>query len=317
MRVMRVLPEKPARASTRWMNSNRKDCQGICRASPDSRTPEAVRQLLGWTWGLRASSSGLNVEGIVLLERLSMLPAAGQLWWVAEPLGERLDVPMVPDTAFFRPELFDFLRQLKRHNNRDWFTKNKTRYVEVVQDPALVFISSFGPHLHRLSPHFVADPRPTRGSLFRIYRDTRFSPDKRPFKIHVGIRFSHASGKDAHAPVFYLHLEPDNCFAAAGVWHPDSSSLTRIRMAIVEEPERWAKARRKLELEGDSLMRPPRGFHPHHRFIGDIKRKDFVASVGLTETQVCGTNFMRDFAAACRTMLPLVQFTTRALGLEP
>ena len=223
----------------------------------------------------------------------------------------------MPDMTFFRPELFDFLRQLKRHNNRDWFTKNKTRYVEVVQDPALVFISSFGPHLHRLSPHFVADPRPTRGSLFRIYRDTRFSPDKRPFKIHVGIRFSHASGKDAHAPVFYLHLEPGNCFAAAGVWHPASVVLTKIRMAIVAEPGRWAKARRKLELEGDSLMRPPRGFHPHHRFIGDIKRKDFVASVGLTETQVCGTNFMRDFAAACRTMLPLVQFTTRALGLEP
>jgi uncharacterized protein (TIGR02453 family) len=180
-----------------------------------------------------------------------------------------------------------------------------------------MFIGSFGPHLHKLSPHFVADPRPTRGSLFRIYRDTRFSPDKRPFKTHVGIHFSHASGKDAHAPVFYLQLEPDNCFAAAGVWHPDNSALTKIRMAIVAEPEQWAKVRRKLELEGDSLMRPPRGFDPNHRFIEDIKRKDFVASVGLTEAQVCGPKFMRDFAAACRTMLPLVEFTTRALGLQP
>jgi uncharacterized protein (TIGR02453 family) len=81
-----------------------------------------------------------------------------------------------------------------------------------------------GRTLRKLNPHFVADPRPTRGSLYRIYRDTRFSPDKRPFKTHVGIHFSHASGKDAHAPVFYLHLEPDNCFAAAGVWHPDGSA---------------------------------------------------------------------------------------------
>ena len=223
----------------------------------------------------------------------------------------------MPDAAFFRPDLFNFLRQLKRHNNREWFAKNMQRYEEAVRDPALLFIENFGPHLHRLSPHFVADPRPTRGSLFRIYRDTRFSPDKRPFKTHVGIHFSHASGKEAHAPVFYLHLEPENCFAAEGVWHPDSSSLTRIRMAIVEEPERWAKARRKLELEGDSLMRPPRGFDPNHRFIEDIKRKDFVASVGLTEAQVCSSKFIRDFAAACRTMLPLVEFTTRALGLEP
>jgi uncharacterized protein (TIGR02453 family) len=223
---------------------------------------------------------------------------------------------MVPDAAFFRPELFDFLRQLKRHNNREWFAKNKQRYEEAVRDPALLFIENFGPHLYKLSPHFVADPRPSRGSLFRIYRDTRFSPDKRPFKTHVGIQLSHASGKDAHAPVFYLHLEPDNCFAAAGVWHPDSSALTKIRMAIVEEPERWANVRRKLGLEGDSLLRPPRGFDPNNRFIEDIKRKDFVASVGLTEAQVCGPRFIRDFAGACRSMLPLVEFTTRALGLQ-
>jgi uncharacterized protein (TIGR02453 family) len=223
---------------------------------------------------------------------------------------------MVPDAAFFRPELFDFLRQLKRYNNRDWFARNKHRYEDVVRDPALMFIGSFGPHLHRLSPHFVADPRPSRGSLFRIYRDTRFSPDKRPFKTHVGIRFSHASGKDAHAPVFYLHLEPDNCFAAAGVWHPDSSALTKIRMAIAASPERWAKARRKLELEGDSLIRPPRGFNLNHMFIEDLKRKDFVASAGLTEAQVCGPRLMRDFAMSCRKMVPLVEFTTRALGLE-
>ena len=107
----------------------------------------------------------------------------------------------MPDTAFFFLELFDFLRQLKRHNNRDWFAKNKQRYEEAVLDPALLFISSFGPHLRKLSPHFVAAPRPTRGSLFRIYLDTRFSPDKRPFKTHVGIHFSHVSGKDAYAPV--------------------------------------------------------------------------------------------------------------------
>ena len=223
----------------------------------------------------------------------------------------------MPNDAFFRPDLFEFLRQLNRHNDRVWFARNKARYVEVAQDPALLYIASFGPHLRKLCPHFVADPRPARGSLFRIYRDTRFSPDKRPFKTHVGIHFSHASGKDAHAPVFYLHLEPDTCFAVAVVWHPDSSALTRIRMAIVAEPVQWAKVRRRLELEGESLVRPPRGFGPNHRFIEDLKRKDFVASVGLTEAKVCGPGIVREFAAACRTMLPLVEFTTWALGLQP
>lgn len=224
---------------------------------------------------------------------------------------------MMPDTAFFRPEVFDFLRQLKRHNNRDWFAKNKQRYEEVVRDPALLFIGSFAAHLHRLSPHFVADARPARGSLFRIYRDTRFSNDKTPFKTHIGMQFRHANGKDVHAPVFYLHLEPDNCFAAGGVWHPDNNAVTKIRLAIVDEPEQWAKARRKLELEGDTLKRPPRGFDPNHRFIEDIKRKDFVASVELSEAQICGPRLMQDFTTACRSMLPLVEFTSRALGLRP
>jgi uncharacterized protein (TIGR02453 family) len=223
---------------------------------------------------------------------------------------------MAHTATFFRPELFQFLHQLRRHNNREWFAKNKARYQQLIVEPALRFIGSFAPHLAKLCPFFVADPRPTRGSLFRIYRDTRFSPDKRPFKTHVGIRFSHSSGKDAHAPVFYLRLEPENCFAAAGVWHPDNRALTRIRTAIVAHPEQWAKVRRKLELEGDSLTRPPRGYDREHPFIEDIKRKDFVASVALSDRQVCGPAFMRDFAAACRAMVPLVEFTTEALGLK-
>jgi len=86
------------------------------------------------------------------------------------------------ETAFFSPEVFVFLRQLKRHNDREWFAKNKARYQTSIVEPALSFISGFAPYLGRISPHFVADARPTRGSLFRIYRDTRFSPDGPPFK---------------------------------------------------------------------------------------------------------------------------------------
>jgi uncharacterized protein (TIGR02453 family) len=219
-------------------------------------------------------------------------------------------------TAFFSPDVFTFLRQLKRHNDREWFAKNKGRYQQSVVEPALSFIREFAPQLEKISPFFVADARPTRGSLFRIYRDTRFSPDKRPFKTHVGIRFSHSSGKDAHAPVFYLHLEPDGCFVAAGIWHPDNRALTKVRTAIVSDAEQWAEVRKKLTLEGDRLLRPPRGFDPTHRFIDDLKMKDFVASVALTEDQICSDKLMRDFVSACRKMSPLVEFTTRALRLK-
>jgi len=220
------------------------------------------------------------------------------------------------ESAFFSPEVFVFLRQLKRNNNREWFLRNKARYQQQVQEPALAFISSFAPYLAELSPHFIADPRPTRGSLFRIYRDTRFSSDKRPFKTHIGIHFSHEAGKDAHAPVFYLHLEPDGCFAAAGVWHPDAPALTKIRTAIVKDEGSWKKLRKKIELDGEKLQRPPRGFDPKHPFIEDLKFKDFVASVALSEDQICGRRFLQEYFATCKSMAALTEFTTKALGLK-
>jgi len=220
------------------------------------------------------------------------------------------------DTAFFSPDVFVFLRQLKRNNDREWFAKNKARYQSSIVEPALLFIGDFGPYLYEISSFFVADVRPSRGSLFRIYRDTRFSADKRPFKTHVGIHFSHSSGKDAHAPVFYLHLEPDNSFVAAGIWHPDNRALTKVRTAIVRDAEQWATVRGKLTLEGERLSRPPRGFDPNHPFIDDLKMKDFVSSVVLSEKQICSAKLMRDFVSACRAMSPLVEFTTKALGLK-
>jgi len=222
----------------------------------------------------------------------------------------------MPTVGYFRPELFEFLRRLKKNNKREWFNRNKDVYQQHVVEPALLFITDFSSELAKLSQHFTADPRPTRGSLFRIYRDTRFSHDKRPYKTHVGIRFHHSAGKDVHAPVFYLHLEPGGCFAAGGIWHPDNVALTKVRSAIVKDAARWASVRKKIELEGDSLSRPPKGFDPKHRFIDDLKMKSFISSVAFTDQQVCNGKFMREFATACRGMSPLVEFTTKALGLK-
>ena len=116
-------------------------------------------------------------------------------------------------------------------------------------------------------------------------------------------------------PRYSIYIS-DNCFAAAGIWHPDNRALTKVRTAIVRDAKQWATACEKLTLEGERLARPPRGFDPNHPFIDDLKMKDFVSSVVLTEEQICSNKLMRDFVSACRTMSSLVEFTTKALGLK-
>jgi uncharacterized protein (TIGR02453 family) len=147
--------------------------------------------------------------------------------------------------GYFTPELFRFLARLKRNNNREWFLRHKDEYENWVRQPALRFIEDFAVPLRELSAYLVADARPSRGSLFRIYRDTRFSNDKRPYKTHVAMRFSHR-GKDVHSPGFYLHLEADGCFAASGLWHPEPATLLRVRTAMVERADEWRAVRKLL-----------------------------------------------------------------------
>ena len=217
--------------------------------------------------------------------------------------------------SHFSPELFRFLRGLAKNNSREWFQANRERYETALREPCLRFISDLGPRLSRVSRRLVADPRPSGGALFRIYRDTRFSRDKSPYKTHAGMYFPVRGGKDVHTPGFYLHLEPDACFAAAGLWHPDAAALAKVREAIVARPAQWKTARAGLPLEGDRLRRPPRGYDANHPFIEDLKRKDFISSVHLSEKQVTSSRFLSDFVAICRKMSALPKFLAGALEL--
>jgi uncharacterized protein (TIGR02453 family) len=225
--------------------------------------------------------------------------------------------------ALFDAELFRFLRELKEHNDRAWFTANKARYQAVVQEPLLGFIAAFAKPLREISPAFIADPRPSGGSMFRIYRDTRFSNDKTPYKTHAAAQFRHRDGRDVHAPGFYLHLEPGNVFCGAGIWHPDGATLGRIRDAIVDSPRSWRQAAAAVEdgeprhgRGGESLKRPPRGYAPDHPLIDDLKRKDHVSFCPLTEADVLADDVVDRVAAAFRPAVPYVRFLCRALDLE-
>jgi uncharacterized protein (TIGR02453 family) len=223
------------------------------------------------------------------------------------------------EQAIFSRELFEFLADLRENNDRGWFAANKHRYEQHLLEPALDFIEAFAPRLEKISPHFRADPRPSGGSLFRIYRDTRFSKDKSPYKTNVGIHFRHERAKDAHAPGYYLHIGPDEVFAGGGIWHPDTEAATRIREAIVADPQRWKRAAhggafaKRLELGGESLKRVPSWADAEHPFADDLKRKDFYGWARLSEDDVVAPGFVDEYARICRAAAPLTHFLCDAL----
>ncbi|MBN1221353.1 MAG: DUF2461 domain-containing protein [Anaerolineae bacterium] len=224
--------------------------------------------------------------------------------------------------TYITPELFAFFRELCANNNRAWFQANQKRYEQHVREPLLQFITDFGLRLAEISPYYLADARRSGGSLFRINRDIRFSPDKTPYKTAAGIQFRHESGKDVHAPGFYLHLEPDNVFAGVGIWQPATPTLTKIRDAIVENPSCWQAIiteedfRRNFAVEGDALQRAPKGYDPDHPLIEDLKRKDFVAGKPLSEADACAPDFIDRYAGLCRVAAPFARFLTEAVGLS-
>ncbi len=222
----------------------------------------------------------------------------------------------------FSPRTFAFLRDLAKNNNREWFQDNKGRYEKDVKGPALEFIQAFASSLAKISPHFRADPGANGGSLFRIHRDVRFSKDKSPYKTYTGIQFRHERRKDAHAPGFYLHLEPGNCFVGMGIWHPDGKTLRKIREHLVEDPKGWKKSvsgagfKKRLQLTGDRLVRHPRGFDPDHPLIEDLMWKDYIAFAKLTQKAVLDPGFLREFVAYCRAGRPLMAFLCEAPGFS-
>ncbi len=219
----------------------------------------------------------------------------------------------------FKPSIFKFLKDLAANNERDWFKENKSRYENDLKAPALEFITEFGSHLHGISPHFRADPRANGGSLFRIYRDVRFSKDKSPYKTHAGLHFRHEAGKDAYTPGFYLHMEPGGCFVGVGLWHPDNPTLKKIRDKIVADPQSWKDAvggkdfLKYFSVTGNSLKRPPRGYDANHELVDVLKLKDFTALAPITQKQVCSPDFLTEFAGLCQTGGSLVRFICEAV----
>ncbi len=216
-----------------------------------------------------------------------------------------------------------FFKELEVNNNREWFNDNKQRFRDSVQEPLAAFVAAMAPKLKKISKHFVADPRLNGGSVFRIYKDVRFSKDKSPYKTHGAVQFRHTLGRDVHAPGFYVHLDPDEIFYGGGVWMPPAPALLKVRETIRDKGQKWLKAKtgaafdqRFGQIRGDQLTRPPRGFDANHPHIEDIKRKSFFAMAEAKPSSARKAEFVDHVAETFTDAKPLMKFLCEALGIS-
>jgi len=223
----------------------------------------------------------------------------------------------------FPSELIGFYEELVANNNRDWFNANKQRYKDVVVYPMCDFIEAMAPRLEAIAPMYIADPRPSGGSMFRIYRDVRFSRDPKPYKEHAACQFRHQAGKDAHAPGFYVHIALDGLRFGGGVWLPPAPYLAKIRAAIDEQGAKWNALKQDPEfaatfpeIYGDGLKTAPKGYSVEHPNIVDLRRKTFFVMKPVDDIRaITKPGFIDDVEETFQRATPFMRFLTNAVDL--
>lgn len=222
-------------------------------------------------------------------------------------------------TAFagFPPESIRFLRSLKRNNRREWFQPRKHLYEQHVKAPMLDLVEAINGEMKRFAPEYVTEPKK---ALFRIYRDTRFSADKTPYKTHIAASFSRRGGERLGTGGFYFSISHDTIEIAAGLWHPDRdvTLLVRNHIAGTYQELRRVLARknsRKLvgALQGNALSRSPKGFDPEHPAAEFIRMKDWILDVTLDAALATTPQLYPAVVERLRAMSPLVEYLNRPL----
>ncbi|MBI3569105.1 MAG: DUF2461 domain-containing protein [Gemmatimonadetes bacterium] len=231
----------------------------------------------------------------------------------------------------FTPAAFTFLRALKRNNRREWFEAHRPEYERDLLAPLRALAEEFDVRFATLAPEFVGDPK---RSLFRIYRDVRFSKDKTPYKTHAAMWIYHRApgrgvGKEIDGGAgFYFHVEPGASLVAGGLWMPPRPSLAKVRAHLDEDLAGWQAAvgspamRKRFggltdDEPGVKLKRLPRGYDEGHPAGDWLRNNSFTVSRPYTDAEVLSPKVvdaaMKDFAA----MLPMVRWLNRALGYLP
>ncbi len=219
--------------------------------------------------------------------------------------------------AGFPPEMVKFFRGLRRNNRREWFQPRKHLFERHVKEPMLELLGAINTGLANFAPEYVTEPKK---AIFRIYRDTRFSADKTPYKTHIAASFSRRGGERLGAGGFYFSVSNETIEVAAGIWHPDRDVMLTIRNHIAETHQELSrilaeKTSRKLigELKGDALSRSPKGFDPAHPAAEFIKMKDWVLEVALDANLATTPQLSGAIVERFRAMTPLLGYLNRPL----
>ncbi len=229
-----------------------------------------------------------------------------------------LDLEMYPPFEGFPKQGLQFLRRLKRNNNRAWFENHKHEYEEFLRLPMQSFIFSLQPYFTAFAPEFDLSPR---RSIFRIYRDIRFSNDKTPYKTHIAAHFVlRGKEKGFVGSGYYFHVEPGEVFIGGGIYMPDSDQLKGIRKAVAQHPDEFLSIigsrrfkKRFGKLEGNRLQRIPKGYEESHPMAEWLKLKQFFVGKSLPETSSHKASLVDTIAAICEDAAPLVKFLNRAV----
>jgi len=215
----------------------------------------------------------------------------------------------------FSPGALTFLRALKRNNRRDWFKPRKEKYEALIQGPMLEFVTALNEEFARFAPAYVTPPEK---AVYRIYRDTRFSPDKTPYKTHIAAIFPRQSAVKREGAVFYLHFTEKELLAFGGVWGPDRDELLAYRTLLQDHYAEFNeilgnKQLRKIVggLQGEQLSRVPKGFCADHPAEGLLRQKQWYLESTLDIKLLTTAKLVSELARRFAVMAPMVEFLNR------
>ena len=218
----------------------------------------------------------------------------------------------------FPKEGMALLRALKKNNDREWFTPRKATFETTVKQPMIELVSALHSEMLRFAPEYVGEPSKC---VYRIYRDTRFSKDKTPYKTYVSALFlRNGFDKYAGSAAYYFAVSPDRIEVAGGVYTPDRDVLLEVRQHIAENHKELRsllgkpKVKKLLgELQGESLSRVPKGFDPEHPAADLIRRKSFLLDVTLDPKLAVTPDLFKELVSRLEAMTPFVEFLNRPL----